>query len=467
MEARARRVPADRDRTTEPGEESPAPSPVSLPVGHRLTVSVTAVAHGGHCVARVDDDPHGRVVFVRHTLPGEVVVAEVTEDTGGAYLRADAVEVIQPAPDRVSPPCPHAGPGRCGGCDWQHVSASGQRGLKRAVVVEQFARLAHLDVDVDVEALDSGLLGWRTRTLYATNPRGEVGLRRHRSHSVEVLDQCPLGVPGVADDDVLQEPWPGVSGIELVQNGSPAVTVLTHQPAPRPTGRRGGDQRSGQRHHRRRPDVVTLRSGAATVTHHLLGRDFSVAAAGFWQVHPRAAETFASAMLDALAPQPGEVVLDLYAGAGLFTALLGERVGVTGRVVGLEADRQAVTDAEANLADLPWSSVRQQKVSPESMAEIGTGCDLLVLDPPRSGAGREIMLAALQLRPRLIGYLACDPSSLARDVTTALDEGWQLQQLRAFDAFPMTHHVECLAVLAPTPTAEHVTSSGAAATPVG
>ncbi|SOD74077.1 tRNA/tmRNA/rRNA uracil-C5-methylase (TrmA/RlmC/RlmD family) [Jatrophihabitans sp. GAS493] len=437
-------------------------------VGHRLRLRVTAVAHGGHCVARVDDDPHGRVVFVRHTLPGEVVEAAVTEDSGGAFLRADAVEILQAATERVAPPCPHAGAGRCGGCDWQHVTAGGQRELKRAVVGEQFARLAQLEVDAEVEELAGGLLGWRTRTLYATTPGGEVGLRRHRSHTVEVLDHCPLGVHGVGDSEVLQEPWPGISGLELVQDGPQAITLLTHRPAPRPSGRRGSTQRGGgQRHHRRQPDVVSVHSGSPEVTRPALGRSFSVAAAGFWQVHPLAAETFARAMLDGLAPAAGEVVLDLYAGAGLFTALIGERVGLTGRVIGLEADRQAVADAETNLADLPWCSVRQGKVSAELIADVGAGCDLVVLDPPRSGAGREIMLAALQLRPRLIGYLACDPSSLARDVATAREAGWELRQLRAFDAFPMTHHLECLAVLAPTPTGEHATSATGRRTPVG
>jgi len=120
-------------------------------VGDVLDLRVGAPAHGGHCVARIGDEPHGRVVFVRHALPGERVRARVTEDAGGAFCRADAVDVLEPSPDRVTPPCPHAGPGRCGGCDWQHASDSAQRALKAAVVGEQLLRLAGLDVAVEVE----------------------------------------------------------------------------------------------------------------------------------------------------------------------------------------------------------------------------------------------------------------------------------------------------------------------------
>src|SRR5947209_1094225 len=127
--------------------------------GTRIEVEVGPVAHGGHCVARAE----GRVVFVRHALPGERVVVEVTEDKGGSFCRADAVEVLEPSPDRVEPPCPVARPGGCGGCDWQHASAEAQRSLKAAVVAEQLQRLAGLDVAVEVEALPGGLGEWRTR----------------------------------------------------------------------------------------------------------------------------------------------------------------------------------------------------------------------------------------------------------------------------------------------------------------
>jgi tRNA/tmRNA/rRNA uracil-C5-methylase (TrmA/RlmC/RlmD family) len=385
-----------------------------------------AVAHGRHCVAR---DPDGRVVFVRHALPGELVRARITEDAA-SYRRADAVEVLEASPDRVDAPCPHSGPGRCGGCDWQHASGSAQRLLKAAVVREQLARLAGLDVPVRVEELPGGLLGWRTRIGYAIGPDGSVGLHRHRSREIEPIDVCPLGQPGVSEAPA---PRPGLIGVEVVRGDDGARTLVGHSPG-------SGRQARG----RRPPDRVEVLSGPAHVRHTVGGRSFNVAAAGFWQVHVHAAETFGAALLDMLRLRPGERVLDLYAGAGLFAALLAEAVGNHGQVVGVEVSPAAVADAEANLADLPQARVIRARVTPS----VVDAADVVVLDPPRSGAGRDVVAAILGKEPRAVGYIACDPAALARDVRVAVDTSWQLTQLRAFDAFPMTHHVECLAVLA-------------------
>lgn len=141
--------------------------------------------------------------------------------------------------------------------------------------------------------------------------------------------------------------------------------------------------------------------------------------------------------------RPGERVLDLYAGAGLFTALLAQAVGARGEVVGVEMSAQTVADAQANLADLPQARVVRARVTPELVGDT----DVVILDPPRSGAGRELMAAVAARARRAVGYVACDPAALARDVRVAADAGWQLAGVRAFDAFPMTQHVECVAVL--------------------
>ncbi|MCU1656176.1 MAG: Deoxyribonuclease/rho motif-related [Pseudonocardiales bacterium] len=402
-----------------------------------IEVDVGAPAHGGSCVARYE----GRVVFVRHALPGERVRARLTEDRGGSYVRADAVEVLRASPDRVPPPCPHAGPGRCGGCDWQHASESAQRELKAAVVHEQFARLAGLDVSdllTGVEALPGGPLGWRTRITYAVGPDGRPGLHRHRSQEIEGVEACPLGVAGVGDSPVLGRSWPGLTGVEVVR-GVDATSVLAHRPGP-------GRQARG----RRPPDRIEVLEGPARLQHRLHGREFTVAADGFWQVHPHATQAFAAALLAAVEPRSGETVLDLYCGAGALTAVLADAVGPTGQVVGVESSRQAASDAAANLDDLAWTGVRRARVDAASVAGLGIAPDIVVLDPPRAGAGREVMAAILALQPRVVGYVACDPAALARDVRAAADAGWRLAGLRAFDAFPMTHHVECVAHLVPS-----------------
>jgi tRNA/tmRNA/rRNA uracil-C5-methylase (TrmA/RlmC/RlmD family) len=405
---------------------------VSEWTGRELVLDIGQPGHGGFCVARAE----GRVVFVRHALPGERVRAVVTEDGGRGFCRADAVEVLEPSPDRVAAPCPHAGPGRCGGCDWQHASAPAQRALKATVVREQFSRLAHVELDLDtVEELPGGLLGWRTRVAYAVGADGATGLHRHRSHDLEPVQHCPLGALEVAD---ARSAPPGATGVEAVCGDDHEVSVLARRPGP-------GRQARG----RRPPDRIEVVDGPAAVGHRLGAREFSVAASGFWQVHPAALEIFARALLDAVAPRPGESVVDLYAGAGPLTAVLAEAVGPTGHAVGIESDAQAVADAGDNLADLPQAVVRRGRVDAATVAALDVAPDVVVLDPPRAGAGAQTMAAILDLAPRVIGYVSCDPATLARDVAVALAQGWELASLRAFDAFPMTHHVECIASLVP------------------
>jgi tRNA/tmRNA/rRNA uracil-C5-methylase (TrmA/RlmC/RlmD family) len=407
---------------------------VSL-LGTQVELDVGEPAHGGVCVARHE----GRVVFVRHALPGERVRALVTEDRGGSFCRADAVEILRAAPERVQPPCPYARPGRCGGCDWQHATGAAQRDLKARVVRDQFTRLAHLDVAellAGVEELPGGLLGWRTRVTFAVDPAGRPGLHRHRSHEIEYVDRCLLGVDAVGDTPALAQRWPGHTGIEAARGDDGEVTLVGHRPG-------AGRQARG----RRPPDRVAVLSGPPALHRELFGRSFRVTAPGFWQVHPAAAETLATALLDAVRPAPGEHVVDLYAGAGAFTAALAEAVGPSGRVLAVESSAQAVADAEANLADLAWVEVRRGRVGAGALS--GAAADVVVLDPPRAGAGREVMAAIFAWRPRVVGYVSCDPATLARDVGFARQAGWRLSGLRAFDAFPMTQHVECVATLHP------------------
>ena len=159
----------------------------------QLELDVGEVAQGGWCVAR---EPGGRVVLVRHALPGERVLARVTEVTA-RFARAEATEILAASPDRVEPPCPHARPGGCGGCDWQHASLAAQRQFKASVIGQQLRRIAGLDREVTVEPLpgDEDGLGWRTRVRFAVRPGGLAGLRQHRSHEIIDIGTCPIAHP--------------------------------------------------------------------------------------------------------------------------------------------------------------------------------------------------------------------------------------------------------------------------------
>ena len=180
------------------------------------------------------------------------------------------------------------------------------------------------------------------------------------------------------------------------------------------------------------------------VTERAIERDWQVDASGFWQVHPAAADTLAAAVLDGLRPEPGERAFDLFCGVGLFAGALAGR-GV--QVWGVESYAGAVRRAEHNLADLDtrFTVGRVERV----LGRLPRRTDLVVLDPPRAGAGRSVIEQVVRRRPRAIAYVACDPAALARDLGTAAGLGYRLDTLRAFDLFPMTHHVECVAILVP------------------
>ena len=478
--------------------------PVTAPVSARplpgdvLKLTVGEPAHGGWCVARPDD--RGQVVFVRHALPGERVRAAITQVTA-KLARAEAIEILVPSPDRVQPPCPHARPGACGGCDWQHASLPAQRRLKAAVIRQQLARIAGLDREVVVEALAGDEpddpapgLGWRTRVAFAVGPDGRAGLRKHRSHEIVDIGECPIAHAEVNATGVTGQAWPGAASVQVAvvpDTGERGVLVTAARPGPSRGGPRSGGSALGGSvpgwsapgRASRGPaspgpalpvaadcaaavsprGARTALAGRGYLTQHAAGRTWRVDLDGFWQVHPAAAGTLAAAVLQALEPRPGEIALDLYCGAGLFAGVLAPAVGPEGRVVAVESDPAAVRDARHNLREWPWARVHRGDAGQVLSRQGLSGASLVVLDPPRAGADPAVIDALT--RPasgpgpaagpsgagpsalRRIAYVSCDPATLARDLGLLIAGGWTLDTLRAFDAFPMTHHVECLATL--------------------
>ncbi|MFE0626405.1 class I SAM-dependent RNA methyltransferase [Streptomyces sp. NPDC058864] len=432
-------------------------------VGERYEVEVGPVAHGGHCIARTVLPGHDRpqVIFVRHALPGERVVAQITE--GGPdsrFLRADAVEVLQASPDRVEAPCPFSGPGKCGGCDWQHAAPGAQRRLKVQVITEQLQRLAHLtpeeagwDGTVEPAPGDKVAKGevpaWRTRVQYAVDAEGHAGLRRHRSHEVERVDRCLIAAPGVSELGVESRDWSGIASVEAIAatGSSDRQVILTPRPGARlpiveldrPVSVLRVDEQGG----------IHRVHGRGFVRERAIDRTWRVGSGGFWQVHPMAAGLLVEAVMQGLMPRKGETALDLYCGVGLFAGALAERVGETGAVLGIESGKRAVEDARHNLGDLDRVRIEQGKVESVLPRTGITEADLVVLDPPRTGAGRATVEHVASLGPRRIAYVACDPAALARDLGYFAAAGYTPRRMRAFDLFPMTHHVECVAILEP------------------
>ena len=429
--------------------------------GQLVELEVGEAAQGGWCVAR---EPEGRVVLVRHTLPGERVVARLTEETA-RFARAEATAILEASPDRVEPPCPQARPGGCGGCDWQHASLAAQRRLKAAVVAQQLRRIAGLEREVTVEPLpgDEDGLGWRTRVRFAVRTDGLAGLRQHRSHSIIDVGTCPIAHPLVNEIGITGRRWAGAESVAAVTSPGTSQQAVVVTPARAPRRRRPAGRAAV-------PDAwaaqvegpvlvgggsggLTALRGGPFLHRTAAGRTWRTSAGVFWQVHPAAADVLAGVVREVLRPQAGDAALDLYCGAGLFAGVLAAAVGPSGAVIGIESDRAAVRDARHNLRDTPWARVHRGDVADVlGHAEWGQA-SLAVLDPPRTGAARPVLDRLL--RPgtalRRVACVSCDPATLARDIALFAEAGWELGPLRAFDAFPMTHHVECVATLTRTP----------------
>jgi tRNA/tmRNA/rRNA uracil-C5-methylase (TrmA/RlmC/RlmD family) len=391
--------------------------------------------------------PDGRVVFVRHTLPGERVLARVTDESS-SFLRADAVEVIRASAERVAAPCPYAGPGRCGGCDWQHVSLPAQRTLKEDLITEQLRRLARIDRPVPVEEVEgaSDGLAWRTRVRFAVDPSGRTGFHRHRSGDVEPVETCAIAASGVNALGVGSVRWRGARHVEVT--------------APPDGGRSFVSLDTGRARMIDEPEIAAglvvngrAQQEPSSAVYEVLGHQFAVSAGVFWQVHPGGAAVLTRAVLDGLAPAQDERVLDLYAGAGLFTVACAWAVGPGGSVTAVERSARACADAVRNSAELAQVQILRSEVTASVVAERLGQPDLVVLDPARQGAGLAVMRSLAELRPgpRALAYVSCDPASFARDLRILLDAGWSVASLRAFDLFPMTAHVELVGILTPPP----------------
>ncbi|MGU3433333.1 class I SAM-dependent RNA methyltransferase [Actinomycetes bacterium M1A6_2h] len=410
--------------------------------GETFEIRVEGPAHGGFCVGRRD----GRVVFVRHTLPGELVLARVTEDPGKSFCRADAVEVLDPSPDRIAPRCPISGPGGSGCCDFSHATPEALRAIKSTVVREQLAKIAKIDREVTVDALpgrDDGT-GWRSRVRLAVDETGHAGFHRFRSSRLVTDLRCPQVVPGLYDG-LDSASWRPDSELHVVVDSTGQRHVVESSAsrgaaARTDRGRRGAVARragaSGPRRHR-------VLEGTGRPVERVGTRSFELDATGFWQAHTGAADRYSEVVRHWSGAVPGDTVWDLYCGVGVFASVLADQVGPQGSVVGAEFSRNAVGDGRAALADLSQVSLYSGRVE-RMFDRLPPKPSVVVLDPPRSGAGRDVVAGVSSAGAGTVVHIGCDPAAFARDAGLYEEAGYRLTELRAFDAFPLTHHVEVI-----------------------
>lgn len=426
-----------------------------------IELTIGRPAHGGHFVARHE----GRVIFVRHALPGEVVKARLTEhDDDARFWRADATDVLQPSPDRVNHPWPLAdavlagmrGTRPVGGAEFGHIDLAAQRRLKAAIFQEQLQRLGKVEREVVVEPVPDETpdgLGWRTRVGFAVADDGHLSMHEHRSTGLIPVADMPLAVSSINDLALWNLDFSGVTGVEVAAGSGdqePLVLLLTAQDAPSREVRALADQIQGASVAAWDPESGTLtRLRGRTWVREVVGNhSYRVTGGGFWQIHRSAPWVLTEAVLEGLNTAPGQRVADLYAGAGLFTAALAESVGESGAVLSVEGAPAASRDARRNLHGQAHVDIVQGKVE-KVLRERRPHLDAVVLDPPRAGAGKDVVRAIAGTGAKATVYVSCDPASFARDVAYFAAVGWRLDSLRVFDLYPHTHHMESVSVLRP------------------
>lgn len=415
--------------------------------GQIVELTIDNVAHGGRFVGRygAGERPdgaaqRGRVVFVPDTMPGETVKAQIV-DVKKSFASAVALEVTEASADRVDHIWPEASidrapAERAGGAEFGHIALPRQRELKQRVIEDALERTGGITRAVTVKAapgdVERGGLGWRTRTRLHVDDRGRQGPFAPRSHEVVPVTDLPLATQGIRMSAQLDQRLPGVTAVDYIEWGDGEVDVIAMEGEPE----------------RGRTETIVERVGE---------REFRLDRAGFWQVHREAAGVLTDAVrraIDVARVDPAGWSLDLYGGVGLLAAAMAETLGERTRLTSVEADEVATDHASENLAEWigataetgrvdRWLRQLAQRASAAERERLARG--VVVLDPPRAGAGREVVEQIVALSPAQIVYVACDPVALARDAKLLAVGGWQLESLEAFDLFPHTHHIEAVA----------------------
>jgi 23S rRNA (uracil1939-C5)-methyltransferase len=467
-----------------------------------ITSTLTSIAHGGEAIGHHD----GKIIFVPYAIPGETVQAEIVEEKQ-RWARARLVRVLKPSPDRVLPPCPYFGPGQCGGCQWQHIAYERQLRLKAEVVADQLRRLGRIEQPPVLEPIalagEEGLLdfGYRNHAQLMADAEGRLGYVRdgvgqgqprsdareqgvrapgRPAHDVIAVDECLLLHPlldemhgallaGIAEADVAGAEQVGDE--DDTPTGPPVIVRRINLRAGVNTGQRllafetVGDRAPGfvvedlpvRCVVRRRDGAIEGLVGEPWIDEEVAGRTFRISANSFFPVNTTGVEVMVDLAMEMLAPQGHETLLDGYCGVGLFGLSL---AGQVGQVIAIEESEAACEDFAWNARDLDNVTLHEGPVEEvlAALVEPGGGLgqetgpngrvriDLALIDPPRSGAGPEVVqhLARLGV-PRLL-HVSDDPATLARDARLLVEAGYRLEQVQPVDMFPQTCHVESLAL---------------------
>ena len=385
---------------------------LNLNIGDIVTLNIGKIVHGGHFIARHNN----QVVFVRHGISGEIANVKITS-INSKLAFGDAIEILKTSKDRVKSPCKYSKPGGCGGCDFQHISPEIQKNLKKIIIQDQFNRIAKIDINPEVISTEplTGL-NWRSRLDLAISNNGKTGLYSHRSNEIIEIDECLIAVEQINKSKVFSKYWNTSGRLSISVSSENELNV----------------NQAGK-------NIL----GSDELKEVVDDNTYTISPKSFWQSHKNAPRLLLQQVRKYAKIKLGDRICDLYGGAGLFTAPMAKLTGEAGEVHLIERDNDCIKDAKKMFKTKKNIIIHHGKVE-QKLGKI-KNIDIIILDPPRNGAGKQVIHQIIDKKPKSIVYVSCDPTSLARDTKILIDNNYTLSNVLGLDLFPMTHHIECIA----------------------
>ena len=384
---------------------------MSLDIGDIVTLHIESIANGGHFIARHDN----QIVFVRHTISGEKANVKITA-INSKFAFGDAIEILKSSKDRVEAPCKYSHPEGCGGCDFQHIKPQAQLDLKRAVIEDQFKRIAKIEVRPELIFTEpSNGLNWRSRLNLSVSENKNLGLRAFRSNKIIEVDECLIALKEINDSEIFTKKWDHEDNLKISYSSESDINISQF-----------GKNVSGSNNLR---EVVN-------------DNKYEISPQSFWQSHKNAPRLLLEQVIKFANIKKGQKICDLYGGVGLFTLPISKLIGENGEVHLIEVDKTCIEDANKMFKDIQNIFIHHGKVEQKlgSVKKI----DTIILDPPKNGISKQVINQMIEKKPKSIVYVSCNPSTLARDSKILLDNNYELSNIVGLDLFPMTHHIECV-----------------------
>ena len=403
-----------------------------------LTVKLTGIAHGGEALGKMGE----RIVFVAYALPGETVRVEVVEEHK-RWVRGKLVEIVEPSPHRSAPSCPHFGPDRCGGCQWQHIEREAQLDYKRRIVRDQLQRVGGISKPLVRPTVNSGLdWAYRTQMLFHPSGSGSLGLRQLQSYEVHPIDHCPLLHPALAElyDDFNVE-WDGLRSVDFsvgVSSGQRLIALRTQ-----------GDEAPELEVDVPVAIVLEKRNGGIQpligdpwTFDTIAGQEYRFSAGAHRLFNPQASATLLNVVEAYAQPRPGRTLMDVYCGAGLFTRGFASQSSL---VIGIDDDAIAIEDCAFNCQHLDNVVLHEGEPS-RVLRLLRDPIDLAVVTPPAEGIGHRIAQNLARMGAVRVAYVTHNPAVLARDIEQFQRAGFRFQEATPIDVAPQTYYVITVAL---------------------